>query len=62
MDDVDLNITTRVDGQLTFGLRGPIKLVIWDLDDTFWTGTLSEGDVELVEDNVVVVRERTAEA
>ena len=22
-----------------------IKLVIWDLDDTLWQGTLSEGDV-----------------
>ena len=24
-----------------------IKLVVWDLDDTFWSGTLSEGEVEL---------------
>ncbi len=24
-----------------------IKLVVWDLDDTLWTGTLSEGDVSL---------------
>jgi len=22
-----------------------IKLIVWDLDDTFWNGTLSEGDV-----------------
>lgn len=27
-----------------------IKLVIWDLDDTLWAGTLAEGSVELVED------------
>ena len=26
-----------------------IKLVIWDLDDTFWKGTLSEGTVEIPE-------------
>ncbi len=26
--------------------HGPIKLLIWDLDDTFWSGTLAEGDVE----------------
>lgn len=26
-----------------------IKLVIWDLDDTFWKGTLSEGDIEIPE-------------
>ena len=23
-----------------------VKLVIWDLDETFWTGTLSEGAVK----------------
>ena len=23
----------------------PVKLVVWDLDDTFWRGTLSEGPV-----------------
>ena len=38
-------------------LREPIKLVIWDLDDTFWAGTLSDGDIELLEVNVAVVRE-----
>lgn len=24
----------------------PVRLVIWDLDDTFWRGTLSEGGIE----------------
>lgn len=24
-----------------------VKLIIWDLDDTLWAGTLSEGDVEV---------------
>jgi len=28
-------------------LSAPVKLVIWDLDDTFWRGTLSEGPVEV---------------
>ena len=28
-----------------------IKLVIWDLDDTFWKGTLSEGPIEYSESN-----------
>lgn len=28
-----------------------IKLVIWDLDDTFWKGTLSEGRVEIPEEH-----------
>lgn len=28
-----------------------IKLIIWDLDETFWNGTLSEGEVDLHETN-----------
>ena len=33
-----------------------LKLVIWDLDDTFWKGTLSEGPVELIGDNVDLLK------
>ncbi|MBP5398199.1 MAG: HAD-IIIC family phosphatase [Bacteroidales bacterium] len=33
-----------------------IKLVVWDLDDTFWEGTLSEGDVQSVERNLELVK------
>lgn len=33
-----------------------LKLVIWDLDDTFWHGTLSEGPVELNRDNCDLVK------
>lgn len=28
-----------------------IKLIIWDLDETFWTGILSEGEIELPREN-----------
>ncbi len=28
-----------------------VKLVIWDLDDTFWQGTLSEGGIDLSREN-----------
>lgn len=28
-----------------------IKLIVWDLDETFWSGTLSEGDVKLSKEN-----------
>jgi len=28
-------------------LSAPVKLVVWDLDDTFWHGTLSEGPVAI---------------
>ena len=33
-----------------------IKLVIWDLDDTFWKGTLSEGGIEPVPRNIELVK------
>lgn len=28
-----------------------IKLVIWDLDETFWNGTITEGEIEIPEEN-----------
>ena len=36
-----------------------IKLIIWDLDDTFWDGTLSEGDVQPICSNVTLVKDLT---
>ena len=32
-----------------------IKLVIWDLDETFWNGTISEGEVFVIPDNIKLV-------
>lgn len=29
-----------------------IKLIIWDLDDTFWKGTLSEGSIHIPQKNI----------
>ncbi|TGE29032.1 hypothetical protein [Hymenobacter metallicola] len=43
-----------------FAFPEPVKVVIWDLDDTFWRGTLSEGAVEALEDNLALVRETAA--
>ena len=37
-------------------LSAPVKMVIWDLDDTFWKGTLSEGPVTLDDGLVALVR------
>ncbi len=34
----------------------PLKLVVWDLDDTLWSGTLSEGPVDLDPSHIEVVR------
>lgn len=36
-----------------------IKLVIWDLDDTFWKGTFSEERVEIIENNCRLVKKLT---
>lgn len=36
-----------------------IKLVIWDLDETFWHGTLSEGGVTMIPQNIEIVKELT---
>lgn len=33
-----------------------IKLVIWDLDDTFWKGTLSEGEIQTINKNHLLVK------
>lgn len=33
-----------------------VKIVIWDLDDTFWNGTLSEGEVTRIEANIKTVK------
>lgn len=38
-------------------LDAPVKLVIWDLDDTLWAGTLSEGLVVLDPVHAELVRE-----
>ena len=36
-----------------------IKLIIWDLDETFWSGTLSEGEVFLPEENIRLINDLT---
>ena len=36
-----------------------IKLVIWDLDETFWYGTLMEGGAEIPEDNRALLQKLT---
>jgi predicted enzyme involved in methoxymalonyl-ACP biosynthesis len=28
-----------------FAMTEPVRLVIWDLDETFWHGTLTEGGI-----------------
>ncbi|MTH79001.1 hypothetical protein [Paracoccus aestuariivivens] len=46
-----------MDLQFFDAVKSQVKLVVWDLDDTFWRGTLSEGGVEQVQAHVGMVRE-----
>lgn len=36
---------------------GKIKLVIWDMDDTFWKGTISEGSITTIDGNIDLVKQ-----
>ena len=36
-----------------------IKLIVWDLDETFWNGTLSEGQVSVPESTVELIKDFT---
>ena len=38
-------------------ITNKVKLVIWDLDETFWRGTLTEGGITPVASNVAMVKE-----
>jgi FkbH-like protein len=49
-------IDERPGGPADSGLTRPVKLVVWDLDDTLWDGTLSEGPVTLDPSRVELVR------
>jgi FkbH-like protein len=41
-------------------VRNAVKLVVWDLDDTFWKGILSEGAVTPVTENIELVKQLAA--
>jgi FkbH-like protein len=41
-------------------LRNAVKLVVWDLDDTFWKGVLSEEAVTPVPENIELVKRLAA--
>jgi FkbH-like protein len=38
------------------GINDQVKMVIWDLDDSFWRGTLSEGGMEPITENIGLVK------
>ena len=49
--------TVQLGLNLNLALTNPIKIVIWDLDETFWKGTLSEGAIDAVPLNSKTVQE-----
>ena len=51
-DDIELVVEG---GDVSNGPEA-VRLVIWDLDDTFWTGTLSEGGIEPIPAHLELVR------
>ncbi len=36
-----------------------IKLIIWDMDETFWKGTLSEEKIEFLDENIQFLKTLT---
>ena len=46
--------------QLADGSGPSIKLLIWDMDDTFWNGTISEGVIDYLQENHDLVIELTS--
>lgn len=36
-----------------------IKIVIWDLDETFWKGTFSEENIIAIPENIQLVKDLT---
>src|SRR5712671_2178542 len=38
-------------------ITNDVKMVIWDLDDTFWKGTLAEGEIEFIQKHGELVKE-----
>jgi len=57
--DADTTDTQPV-GLPTFIGAEPVRLIIWDLDETFWHGTLTEGGITLRPDTCAIVKELAA--
>jgi FkbH-like protein len=49
----ELATATTISG--TTSIQNDVRMVIWDLDETFWKGTLAESDIEFVPSNAAIV-------
>ncbi len=52
-------VTLPGDGEGVSVRLDQVKLVIWDLDQTFWSGILSEGGVTVRKDRVALIKDLT---
>ena len=46
----------KIDSNIDFS---SIKLIIWDLDETFWNGTISEEKITHIEENILLIKKLT---
>lgn len=53
---VDGSVPLPVAGSGASAIENKVKLIVWDLDDTFWNGTLAEGGIVPIDRNIEVVK------
>lgn len=49
-------VSFSVAGAGGFAVDNKVKLIVWDLDDTFWEGTLAEGGIVPIDRNIELVK------
>ncbi len=49
--------THTAEGYVDMSDPEKVRLVVWDLDETFWFGTLTEGGIQLRDDTIALVKE-----
>ena len=45
---------------MNLNIKQEIKLVIWDMDETFWKGTISESKITTIDENIDIIKKLTA--
>jgi len=55
VDEIDLSAEGAAEGAAEGGEEEGIRLVIWDLDETFWNGTLTEGGITPIQSNIDMI-------
>ena len=45
---------------MNLNIKQEIKLVIWDMDETFLKGTISESKITTIDENIDIIKKLTA--